>query len=162
MYTLQAQYLARNPVHLSPFAAAAIMMLSLSGYALFRSVNAQKDRVRRSNGDCNIWGRKAEVMRCSFKTADGNNHDTLLLISGESTAFILLATNWEETVRMGANSIYRLVGPCSPRQLRRRSNAVMLHVCAMRHKRSPPLDLSHLHGMHSRPSLLPRRETLSH
>ncbi|KAH6974641.1 ergosterol biosynthesis ERG4/ERG24 [Ilyonectria sp. MPI-CAGE-AT-0026] len=82
MYTLQAQYLARNPVHLSPLAAAAIMILSLSGYALFRSVNAQKDRVRRSNGDCSIWGRKAEVMRCSFKTADGNNHETLLLISG--------------------------------------------------------------------------------
>ncbi|RGP79779.1 7-dehydrocholesterol reductase [Fusarium longipes] len=82
MYTLQAQYLSRHPVHLSPLAVVSLIVIDLGGYLIFRSANAQKDRSRRNNGNCNIWGRKAEVMRCSFKTADGKEHTSLLLLSG--------------------------------------------------------------------------------
>jgi 7-dehydrocholesterol reductase len=84
MYTLQSQYLARNPINLSLIFATFTTAIGLGGYALFRSVNAQKDRVRLSHGNCNIWGKKAEVMYCHFKTADGNTHETLLLLSGEA------------------------------------------------------------------------------
>lgn len=87
MYTLQSQYLARYPVQLSPWAAALIFTIGVSGYALFRSVNFQKDIVRRTNGECTIWGKKAKVMRCRFKTADGRDHQTLLLLSGKSEHF---------------------------------------------------------------------------
>lgn len=82
MYTLQSQYLARYPVQLSTPVAALIFTIGVSGYALFRSVNFQKDIVRRTNGECTIWGKKAKVMRCNFKTADGKDHQTLLLLSG--------------------------------------------------------------------------------
>ncbi|KAF2138354.1 uncharacterized protein K452DRAFT_328886 [Aplosporella prunicola CBS 121167] len=82
MYTLQAQYLARYPVQPSPLAAAASLCAGVGGYALFRSVNAQKDLVRRTNGDCKVWGKQAKVMRCTFKTADGQDRETLLLLSG--------------------------------------------------------------------------------
>lgn len=50
----------------------------------FRLVNGQKDRVRKSGGDCYIWGDKAKVMQCRFKTADGREHETLLLLSGKN------------------------------------------------------------------------------
>ena len=83
VYTLQTQYLARYPVQLSPLTAATILCIGLGGYVLFRSVNHQKDLVRRTNGQCFIWGKKAEYVRCTFKTKDGVTHDSLLLCSGE-------------------------------------------------------------------------------
>ena len=81
-YTLQAQYLARYPVNLSNPVAAAILLIGLAGYVVFRSVNYQKDVVRRTNGECMIWGRKAEVIRTKYKTEDGKEHESLLLCSG--------------------------------------------------------------------------------
>jgi 7-dehydrocholesterol reductase len=83
MYTLQAQYLAYNPVSLSRVAASSILAIGLSGYLIFRSVNYQKDIVRRTNGDCLIWGEPAGVLRCSYKTADGKQHESLLLYTGK-------------------------------------------------------------------------------
>jgi len=82
MYTLQVQYLARNPVDIHPVAAVAILITGLSGYALFRSVNDQKNRVRKTNGDCMIWGKPAEYIRADYKTSDGVARQSLLLCSG--------------------------------------------------------------------------------
>ncbi|EHL01286.1 putative 7-dehydrocholesterol reductase [Glarea lozoyensis 74030] len=56
MYTLQTQYLARNPVALSNLHALMILATGISGYIIFRSVNYQKDHVRRTKGNCQIWG----------------------------------------------------------------------------------------------------------
>lgn len=82
VYTLQAQYLARYPVDLPNATAAAILSVGIAGYVVFRSVNYQKDIVRRTNGECMIWGKKAEVIRATYKTADGKDHESLLLCSG--------------------------------------------------------------------------------
>ncbi|KAK8251848.1 7-dehydrosterol-delta 7-reductase [Phyllosticta capitalensis] len=82
MYTLQTQYLARNPVQLHPAVAAAILLMGIGGYALFRSVNNQKYLVRRTNGDCKIWGKPAKYMRASYITGDGKTHESILLMSG--------------------------------------------------------------------------------
>ncbi|MCJ1308004.1 hypothetical protein MMC25_001654 [Agyrium rufum] len=53
-----------------------------AGYGLFRSVNHQKDITRRTNGQCTIWGKKAEIIECDFVTQDGKQHESLLLCSG--------------------------------------------------------------------------------
>jgi 7-dehydrocholesterol reductase len=82
VYTLQAQYLAREPYELSPVATVVILSLGFGGYVLFRSVNYQKDLARRTKGECKIWGRKAEVIQAKYVTADGQEHETLLLCSG--------------------------------------------------------------------------------
>ncbi|MCJ1280594.1 hypothetical protein MMC21_008423 [Puttea exsequens] len=83
-YTVQVQYLARNPVLLSPTQVLAVLTLGLGGYALFRSANYQKDLVRSKNGECKIWGRQAEFIRCIYTTEDGRSHESLLLFSGTS------------------------------------------------------------------------------
>jgi len=83
MYTLQVQYLARYPVQLSSISAALILLTGVSGYVLFRSVNHQKDIFRRKKGECKIWGKPPRYMRCTFKTADGQTHESLLLTSGK-------------------------------------------------------------------------------
>lgn len=83
IYTVQVQYLARYPVKLSTLSATIILLTGLGGYALFRSVNHQKDLFRRTHGQCEIWGKKAEYITCNFKTQDGLNHESLLLCSGK-------------------------------------------------------------------------------
>ena len=82
MYTLQNQYLLHNPTTLSSPQAIAIFLAGLGGYVLFRSVNHQKDLVRRTNGHCKLWGSRARVLRVKYRTKDGLEHDSLLLCSG--------------------------------------------------------------------------------
>ena len=82
LYTIQAQYLAKYPVDLSTLHAFAVLVIGLGGYAIFRAANHQKDVVRQTNGQCDIWGKKAEVIIAPYKTADGQSHESLLLCSG--------------------------------------------------------------------------------
>ena len=83
IYTLQVQYLARYPVHLTSIQAALLLLFGLAGYSLFRSANHQKDKVRSTNDRCSIWGKPAQYIRCTFMTEDGATHESLLLCSGE-------------------------------------------------------------------------------
>lgn len=84
MYTLQAQYLARYPVHMSPVAFWSVLLMGLGGYWIFRAVNHQKNLVRRTKGECTIWGRPAEFIRATYTTTDGVRHESLLLCSGKA------------------------------------------------------------------------------
>ncbi|KAH7412849.1 ergosterol biosynthesis ERG4/ERG24 [Cadophora sp. MPI-SDFR-AT-0126] len=85
MYTLQVQYLAlHNPPasDLSDLATVCIACVGVAAYALFRSVNYQKDLVRRTEGECMIWGRKAKVLRVKYRTGEGGMHSTVLSCGG--------------------------------------------------------------------------------
>lgn len=82
VYTLQAQYLAYNPVILHPLAAAAVFLVGVTGYLIFRSANHQKYFARKTGSDCLLFGQKAKFISCSYKTADGSTHNSLLLCSG--------------------------------------------------------------------------------
>ena len=90
-YTLQAQFLARNPTHLSGEGAILIFAIGLSGYLLFRSANNQKYRVRNSAGKCTVWGRPASFIEGQYKTADGAVRTSMLLTSGKSTKCKLMS-----------------------------------------------------------------------
>ncbi|CAK1367642.1 7-dehydrocholesterol reductase [Cercospora beticola] len=81
-YTLQAQYMARYPTHLSEGQAIGILALGLLGYYIFRSANWQRDYVRSKKDEARIWGRPAEFIRCKYHTSDGKEHESLLLTSG--------------------------------------------------------------------------------
>ena len=82
LYTLQAQYLGRYPVHLSTLEATLILTIGLFAYWLFRSVNNQKDLVRSTSGQVDIWGKPAEFIPTQYKTKDGKTHQSLLITSG--------------------------------------------------------------------------------
>ncbi|KAJ3192963.1 7-dehydrocholesterol reductase [Entophlyctis luteolus] len=82
MYTLQSHYLVRNPVDLSTPYFLLVTALGLFGYYIFRSVNNQKNLVRKTNGKCKIWGKPAKFIRTEFITSDGKTHTSLLLASG--------------------------------------------------------------------------------
>lgn len=82
LYTIQAQYLARHPTHLSRTQALAILAFGVAGYLMFRSANYQRDYVRNHDGNVNIWGKPARYIRCKYRTDDGKQHSSLLLTSG--------------------------------------------------------------------------------
>ncbi|KAF7846202.1 hypothetical protein BT93_L4869 [Corymbia citriodora subsp. variegata] len=81
-YTLQTQYLARYPTYLTRTQSLAILAFGLSGYFIFRSANFQRDHVRAHDGNTNLWGKPAEVIRVKYQTSDGKTHNSLLLTSG--------------------------------------------------------------------------------
>ncbi|TEA10656.1 7-dehydrocholesterol reductase [Colletotrichum sidae] len=82
MYSIQTQYLGLYPTATSTIHQVAVFSVGLAGYIIFRSVNSQKDRVRRFHGRCSIWGKPAKVVVASYKTSDGHSHQSLLICSG--------------------------------------------------------------------------------
>ena len=66
VYTLQAAYLARHPVRLSPVAMVGILALACAGYAVFLSANRQRDRFRCSDGAVRIWRTEATSIPASY------------------------------------------------------------------------------------------------
>ncbi|OJJ88738.1 uncharacterized protein ASPGLDRAFT_737347 [Aspergillus glaucus CBS 516.65] len=131
-YTLQAQYLTHYPTSPSTIYLAAIFSIGIAGYALFRSVNNQKDRVRRSNGKCLIWGKPAQYITATYKTSDGVEHKSILLCSGwwscarhvNYVGDLLLSFSmcavvgtdkllvWLYVIWMGGLLVHRIVGRC--------------------------------------------------
>ncbi|KAH6887022.1 ergosterol biosynthesis ERG4/ERG24 family-domain-containing protein [Thelonectria olida] len=81
-YTIQGQYLGLYPTSASNSYLVFVFAIGLAGYALFRSANSQKDQVRRSGGQCLVWGKPAEYIVASYKTSDGKQHESLLVCSG--------------------------------------------------------------------------------
>jgi len=82
LYTLQSFFLVHVPVKLSIPSFLFVLALGFSGYFIFRSVNDQKDKFRASKGNCKIWGKKAQFIKCIFYTKDGKQRESLLLTSG--------------------------------------------------------------------------------
>ncbi|XP_041741153.1 7-dehydrocholesterol reductase [Coregonus clupeaformis] len=82
LYTLQGLYLVYNPVQLSTAHAAAVLLLGLVGYYIFRSTNHQKDLFRRTEGKCSIWGKKPTFIECAYRSGDGSLHHSKLMTSG--------------------------------------------------------------------------------
>lgn len=81
-YTLQAQYLAQHPVHLTQVQTLAILAIGLTGYSIFRLANCQRDQFRAKNGQCQVWGAPAKFINCTYRTSDGKEHNSILLTSG--------------------------------------------------------------------------------
>jgi hypothetical protein len=72
-YTLQAYYLLSHPHDLPLWGSAAIVILNLAGYGIFRGANWQKHLFRK-DPDALVWGKKPEYIR--------TQRGSLLLISG--------------------------------------------------------------------------------
>ncbi len=72
-FSLQAQYLVHHAHELPAWAAAALVVMNMIGYYIFRSVNLQKHRFR-ANPERPIWGKKPEYIH--------TRRGSLLLTSG--------------------------------------------------------------------------------
>jgi len=82
VYTLPAQYLVLHPRALPAPLAAAIFALGVAAIAVNYAADRQRQRVRATNGSTSVWGRSPELIRARYTTADGKEHESLLLASG--------------------------------------------------------------------------------
>lgn len=62
----------------------AIIILGLGIYAVYLNYDADRQRVlvRKTNGDCLIWGEKPEIIRAEYVTEKGEKKKSILLTSG--------------------------------------------------------------------------------
>ncbi len=82
VYPLAAQYLVLRPHDLPWPIAAAIFVLGVAAVFINYDADAQRQRVRATNVNTRVWGRPPELIRASYVTADGVEHESLLLASG--------------------------------------------------------------------------------
>ncbi len=82
VYTLVSQFLVLHPVDLPlPLAVAIFVFGILSIWANY-DADAQRQRVRETGGKTTIWGKPPETMVAKYVTADGQERESLLLLSG--------------------------------------------------------------------------------
>ncbi len=82
VYTLPAQYLVLHPHDLAWPIAAVIFVLGVGAVYLNYAADAQRQRVRATNGSTTVWGRPPGLIHARYTTADGIQHENLLLTSG--------------------------------------------------------------------------------
>lgn len=82
VYALPAQYLTTHPRDLAAPVAAAIFALGVLCVYVNYAADAQRQRVRATQGNTTVWGRKPAIIHARYRTADGAEHDSLLLASG--------------------------------------------------------------------------------
>jgi 7-dehydrocholesterol reductase len=82
LYTLIAFYLTSHPNNLPMWFAITAFVGGIVSIYLNWDADCQRMKVRRTNGDCLIWGKKPEVIEAHYETADGKKHKNLLLVSG--------------------------------------------------------------------------------
>ncbi len=82
IYTSHTLYLTSHPNHLGLPLAATIFTIGVIAIFLNYAADAQREETRNTNGECTIWGRKPEVIRATYRTKEGEEKKSLLLVSG--------------------------------------------------------------------------------
>ena len=82
IYSLPAQYLVLHPNPLSWPAAVGLLLLGFGAVYINYAADAQRQRVRATDGAPSVWGKPPALIRASYSTADGKKHENLLLASG--------------------------------------------------------------------------------
>lgn len=82
LYTYVSMFLIKHPVHLGPSLSCVILAVGLASICYNYIIDLQRTNVRETNGNCQIWGKKAETIRAEYQLATGERKTNLLLVSG--------------------------------------------------------------------------------
>ncbi len=82
VYCLPAFWMVEHPSTLSAPAAGLVALLGLVSIAVNYAADAQRQRVRATDGQTTIWGRPPELIRAPWVSGDGVSRSSLLLVSG--------------------------------------------------------------------------------
>ncbi|KAK0063306.1 7-dehydrocholesterol reductase [Biomphalaria pfeifferi] len=82
LYTLVTFYLVTHPVHLGLPVSAVLILAGLLSLFINYEADLQKQKVRKTNGECLIWGQKPDIIRAKYQLETGETKENILLISG--------------------------------------------------------------------------------
>jgi 7-dehydrocholesterol reductase len=82
LYTIVSQYQVGHPVELPVPLAVALFAFGVICIWVNYAADAQRQRVRETQGKTTVWGRPAEIMTAKYVTTDGEERESLLLLSG--------------------------------------------------------------------------------
>ena len=82
LYASPSLYFANHPVYLGNFWCVVLWVCGTFSTLINYMADCQKLEVRRTNGECLIWGRKPQIIRANFTLESGENHTSILLVSG--------------------------------------------------------------------------------
>lgn len=82
VYTSPILYLVNHPNRLSWLGAGTILVLGVGSVFINYFADAQRQKVRATNGHCKIWGKKPELVHATYTTERGEQKETILLASG--------------------------------------------------------------------------------
>ena len=82
VYCLPALWLVDHPIQWHPAIAAGMFLLGALAIWVNYDADAQRQRVRATGGETTVWGKPPEVIRARYTTTDGEERESLLLVSG--------------------------------------------------------------------------------
>ncbi len=105
VYTLTSQFHVLHGKEISTPYAVFCAALGVASIWANYAADAQRQRVRATNGQTTVWGKAPDIVRARYTTADGREHESLLLASGywgvarhfHYVPEILLALAWSLT-----------------------------------------------------------------
>jgi 7-dehydrocholesterol reductase len=81
-YEIPFLYLVDHPIQWSIPVAAGMVAFGILSIWVNYDADAQRQRVRETQGETLIWGKRPETIRAPYTTADGQKRESLLLVSG--------------------------------------------------------------------------------
>lgn len=82
IYTFHTYWMVKHPVHLSVPVFAAIVIAGVFSIWVNYDCDRQRQEFRASNGKMKVWGHDPEYIVATYKTADGEERNSLLLTDG--------------------------------------------------------------------------------
>ena len=82
IYTSSTLYLVQHPNHLGLPLAALIFVLGTASIFINYAADAQRQRVRATNGQTTVWGKAPVILVGHYTTEGGEKKESLLLASG--------------------------------------------------------------------------------
>ena len=82
IYTLPAMYLVNHPDHFSNIIAISIFIFGFLSVLLNYLADRQRQLVRKTGGNCKIWGKKPELIFAEYQNEKGEIKKSILLVSG--------------------------------------------------------------------------------
>lgn len=82
VYTSPALYLVNHPYTLGLFASALLLLTGTFAIFVNYFADRQRQRVRSTEGNCLVWGKKPKLILASYIDQKGDNKQNLLLASG--------------------------------------------------------------------------------
>lgn len=82
VYTSPALFLVNHPSRLSSSLALFIFTCGTAAIFINYLADRQRQRIRRSHGDCKVWRKKPDVIFANYRTEWGEDRQSVLLASG--------------------------------------------------------------------------------